>query len=136
MRLTAALPLLVAAGLLSGGCGQADDRRAVRDVAQAFGAALERHDGAAACALLTDPLVTELESQERAPCAQAVLDLGLTPAPVTGSRVYVTSGQVELADGETAYLDRARAGWRLSAIGCRFEQGKPQDRPATCEAQA
>lgn len=133
---TPLLPILLVSAVVGGGCGQADDRRQVRTVASDFSTSLSDGDGATACAQLSQPTVDELESQERAPCEEAILELDLSPAPVEHVRVYVTSAQVELGGGELAFLDRVRDGWRLTAIGCRFEDGKPRDRPATCEVQA
>ena len=36
---------------------------------------------------------------------------------------------------ETAQVT-AQQGWRLSAVGCSAEDGKPADRPYDCELQA
>lgn len=135
MRLTAVTIVLIAC-LAAAGCGQSEDRRQVRDVAEAFAGAVQAGDGAAACALLSRFAAEEVESQERAPCEQAILSLDLPDDPVEHVRVYITSAQVEQAGGAYAYLDRARDGWRLTAVGCTFEDGKPRDRPATCEVQA
>lgn len=135
MRLTTML-FLLACCAAAAGCGQADDRRQVRDVAEAFSGAVQAGDGAAACALLSRFAAEEVESQEGAPCDEAIVALDLPDDPVEQVRVYITSAQVQLAGGGYAFLDRARDGWRLTAVGCRFEDGKPRDRPATCEVQA
>lgn len=132
---TTALLAAVCAVALSA-CGQADDRAQARDVAARFAAALADGDGAAACAQLSEAAVAALEQQESAPCARAVTGLGLDPGAVGQVRVYLTNAQAVYASGERAYLDRAADGWRLSAVGCRFEDGKPRSRPATCELEA
>lgn len=128
--------VLALAALSAAGCGQSEDRDQVRAVAERFSAALRDDDGAAACALLDAPTREALEQQERTGCAAAIGGLGLQPAAVGEVRVYVTNAQVELAGGEVAYLGRGRDGWRFSAVGCRFEDGKPQSRPATCELES
>lgn len=131
------LPIMLAVVALAViGCGQADERAQVRDVTQRFSAALGDGDGAAACALLDAPTRAALEQQEERACAEAIGSLGLRPAAVARVRVFVTSAQVQLDGGEVAYLGRGRAGWRVSAVGCRFEDGKPQSRPATCALES
>jgi hypothetical protein len=132
-------PLVVAAALLAmaaAGCGQSEDRDQVRDVAARFSAALADGDGDAACALLDQPARAALEQQERAPCAEAIGELELRPGLVAQVRVFVTNAQVRLGGGEVAYLGRWREGWRFSAVGCRFEDGKPRSRPATCQLES
>jgi len=134
-RTTTLLAALLAVAALSA-CGQSDDRDQVRDVAARFASALADDDGAVACAQLSDAAAQTLEQEERAPCEQAVTELGLDPGAVAKVRVYVTNAQAVYASGERAYLDRSSDGWRLSAVGCRFEDGKPRSRPATCELEA
>jgi hypothetical protein len=46
------------------------------------------------------------------------------------------NAMVELSSGETAFLDQGEEGWRLSAIGCKPEGGKPADRPYDCELES
>jgi hypothetical protein len=130
-----ALPCLAAA-LLTAGCGQTGDKAQVKTVATQFSAAIAHHDGEAACGQLSSDTVAELESQERAPCAKAIDQLGLRPAAVQRVRIFITNAEVQLDDGESAYLDRGPDGWQLSAVGCTFEEGKPHDRPARCEVQS
>jgi len=131
---------IILAGLLAAaalaGCGQSEDRDQVRDVAAAFSAALGDGDGAAACEQLSEPTVEALEEQEQAPCEEAIGELRLDADEVAHVRVYVTNAEAEYASGERAYLDRSHDGWRMSAVGCRFEDGKPQSRPATCEVES
>jgi hypothetical protein len=126
-----ALPLLAFAA-----CGQSDDRNQIRSVTERFNRALEDEDGSAACGQLSGPTVTELRSQEKKPCAEAILGLGLKPAGTARVQVFVTSAKVDLESGDSAFLDRSAEGWRLSAVACRPEEGKPADRPYDCELQA
>jgi hypothetical protein len=128
--------LLAVVATSVGGCGQSEDREQIRDVAAGFAVAVGDGDGGAACELLTEATAEELEEQEGEPCESAVLQLRLDPGAVAHVRVYVTNGQATYDTGESSYLDRGPDGWRLSAIGCRFDDGKPQSRPATCEAQS
>ena len=129
-----ALPLALALLALTG-CGTSDDRAQATATAQRFYTALARHDGAGACAQLSDATIKSLEQQESKPCASAVRALGLQPARVTRTRVYITNAIVNLTGDEVAFLGREPTGWKLSAVGCRFDQGKPRDRPADCEAE-
>jgi len=50
--------------------------------------------------------------------------------------VFATNAKVDLSSGESAYLSPEPAGWKLSAIGCKPEEGKPRDRPLDCEVEA
>ncbi len=134
-RLAICLTAVVAAAA-AGGCGAAGERDAVRASAERFYAAVEEGDGAAACAQLSGQTAQALAQQARAPCRSAVLDLRVGRGGVASVTVAITSAEVRLADGEAAFLDRARHGWLLTAVGCRFDQGAPQRVPADCEADS
>jgi hypothetical protein len=138
MRGRVAVVAVVAAGaaLAAAGCGRDGDREEVRSVTQGFFAALGAGDGAGACARLSEDTVTALESQEQEDCAQAVTGLQLEGGAPTRVQVYVTSAKADLRSGESAFLDRTAAGWRLSAVGCKPVGGKPADRPYDCELEA
>jgi hypothetical protein len=43
---------------------------------------------------------------------------------------------VDLAGGESAFLAPEQGTWKLSAVGCAPEAGKPHDRPFECEVEA
>jgi hypothetical protein len=130
------IPLVLVAAAAVGGCGQSEDRDQVRDVAGRFAAAVADGNGAAACEQLSDSTVKALEQQDHAPCHTAITQLRLDPGAVERVRVSITNAQAVYATGESAFLDRGPDGWRLSAVGCRFEDGKPRDRPATCEVES
>jgi hypothetical protein len=127
LRLAATL----GAVLLLAGCGSAP--RDVRTTTDGFFTALDRKDGAAACALLAETASSALEHQEKQPCAKAILDADIKPSPVVGSGSYLTSAEVDLRSGEHVYLDRTSAGWRISAVGC---QAQPGGQPDECEVQS
>jgi hypothetical protein len=133
MRIGAAAAALVA---VVAGCGGGSERDRVRAVTDRFYAAVRAGDGRTACAQLSEDTRTELASQEGKPCAQAIGSLDLHPAAITRVQVYITNAKADLVGGETAFLSREPAGWRLSAIGCQPEGGKPADRPYDCEAEA
>src|SRR3954452_12562791 len=73
--------VVVAAALVTTGCGTADDRVQVRQVSDALSAALARGDGRAACAQLSGETVKALEDQAEQPCAKAVTALGVKASP-------------------------------------------------------
>jgi hypothetical protein len=133
MRVTVCALLLVAA---AAGCGTSDDRDQARGVVVRFLHALEEGRGAAACTDLSRATVAQLESQSGQRCARAVTRLDLGGGEVTATEVFVTNARVGLSSGESAYLGRERAGWRISAVGCRPERGKPRDRPLECEVES
>jgi len=125
------LAAVTAAGL--GGCGTAGDRAESRATVERFASALQRGDGAAACELLGSEAVKTLEQQEGSRCEKAVQSLKPGGPGITRVQVYMTNAKVDLAGGESAFLDREPEGWRLSAVGCKASEGKPADRPLDCD---
>ena len=128
--------IAIAAGaILLSGCGPSADRNAARAVTDRFFAALGSGDGDRACEQLSPNTRSELESQERKPCREAITSLGLEGAPVASVHVYMLNAMTELANGDTAFLENGAEGWRLSAVGCKSSE-KPADRPYDCELEA
>jgi hypothetical protein len=130
----ARLVLLSCAGLLAlAGCGRDGDRASAASVAEGFYAAVAKHDGASACARLSAETRKALEEQASMPCARAVVRLDLSGRRARLVSVYSVGAVVELARGDTVFLEDTNQGWRISAAGCR-----PQARgePADCEVQA
>src|SRR3954464_13163003 len=125
--------VLCAAGWCLTGCGRADDRRAGGAVTETFLRAVEQHDGARACAQLSDGAVQALEHDEGKSCERAAQGLDLSPSSVTQTQVFGTGAKVDLADGHSAFLELTRRGWRLSAAGCKPE---PNDHPLPGEGEA
>ena len=125
---------LVAA--LLAGCGTSDDRAQARAAVERFQSALQHGEPGAACAQLTPAAAEQLTSQAGEPCARAVGELDVSPAPVAAAEVFVTSAKVDLQGGESAFLEREPAGWKLSAVGCEPQEGKPADQPFRCELEA
>jgi ketosteroid isomerase-like protein len=123
---------LAAGGALSACGGQATDEPT--RVAERFYEAVERGDGASACAELSPDAVSELESQGESPCRRAVLELKLAGARARRSEAYLTTARVEMDRGDHVYLDETAAGWRVAAAGCRPEPG--DETPDDCELEA
>jgi hypothetical protein len=128
MRRAATLALLA---LLLGGCGVADDRDQARDVTSRFFADLRTGDGAAACRLVSSGLRQQLEKQ--GPCHEQVVSLKLTGRRPARVQVFVTEAEADVAGGDSVFLTRERAGWRLSAVGCK---PKTADEPFDCEEES
>ncbi len=55
---------------------------------------------------------------------------------MTHTEVFITNAKVDLSGGESAFLSREDDGWKLSAIACKPEKGKPADRPFECEVES
>jgi hypothetical protein len=123
--------VLLAITCLCAGCGErSDDARAV---VERFQTALDGHDGAGACAELSEATASALEQQEGHPCDEAILDLDLAAGrEVAQTSVYVTSASVSLVDGGTLFLDEVSDRWEISAAGCR---PSAPDRPFDCELE-
>jgi len=130
-----ALAALAAAASLIG-CGISDDRAQARAVVERFLDAVRAGDGEAACAQLGESTVRALETQSGQACERVITRLEHEGGAVTRTRVYITSAIVELRGGERAFLDRGPEGWRISAVGCRPQDGPPQAYPMACEAEA
>jgi hypothetical protein len=125
-----ATALVIAAGCLAGCGGGA--RGDVRVVSAGFLQALGRHDDAAACESLSDQARAQLEDDEGKPCEQAIGGLGLQPSTVRRVQVFMTNAKADLGNGDSLFLSQGPDGWRLDAIGCKPEAGKPADRPYDC----
>jgi hypothetical protein len=131
------LPALVLVALAAAlaGCGQSDDRDEVRAVSERFFAAVQGGDGAAACEQLSEDARKTLESEEEQPCAEAVSALQIDGGELGAVEVYLTNAKVDLGSGESAFLSLTAEGWRLTAAGCRPEEGDPSDVPMDCELE-
>ena len=121
MRVTVCALLLA---LVLGGCGTSDDEAQARNAVIRFYHAIEERRGGEACAQLSEATVSQLES------------LQLHGGAVAGTQVFVTNAKVVVDSGESAFLSRERSGWKLNAIGCKPEEGKPRDRPLDCVVEA
>lgn len=138
-RSTCSIGWLVAVSFLAAvgvaGCGQADDRDAVRATTQRFVAAYAADENETACQALSKDTVKELESQEGAPCPEAIGKIALDGGKVEDVQVTVTNAKVDLATGESVFLSEQSDGWKITALGCR-SAGKPADEPFDCELMA
>jgi hypothetical protein len=101
---------------------------AVTVTAERFGGALARHDGSAACAMLTDEALSATESFGR-DCATQLATLP-DPGPVQQVEVWSDAAQVRFA-ADTAFLLRFPDGWRVGAAACSSRG----DAPYNCEVQ-
>ena len=125
----------LAAALLLAGCGTADDRDEARSVVATFYDAIRSDDGDAACAQLSESLLEQVESQTQQACPDVITRFDYEGGAIVAAEVYITNAKVDLRSGESAFLGQEPDGWRLSAIACKPEQGKPADRPFECEAE-
>ena len=130
------LVLLLTLPVVGAGCGTGDDRAAARAATERFYAAVGQDDGAAACAELSEDTVKALESERGQECAEAVTQLEYAGGSIVGVEVYATNAKVDLSGGESAFVSPGPGGWKLSAVGCKPEEGKPRDRPLECEAES
>ena len=131
-----ALVLALLASWVAAGCGTADDRDQARAAVERFYAAIGEDDGEGACDELGESLVEEVESQTGRSCPEAITGFEYEGGSVASTEVYVTNAKVDLGSGESAFLGREADGWKLSAIGCKAEDGKPGDRPFDCEVES
>jgi hypothetical protein len=83
------------------------------------------------CVLLAPATVAALEHDESAPCADALGQLDLPGGQVVSSAVWGENAQVRLT-GDTLFLTRTAAGWKVAAAGCT-PQGEA---PYLCRLEA
>jgi hypothetical protein len=126
----------VAAGVLLTGCGTSDDREQAREVVTRFYDAIRADRPEEACAQLSGPARSALESQTGQSCRGAITRLDYRPGEVVGAQVFITNAKVDLDSGESAFLSREAKTWKISALACKPEKGKPRDRPFECEVEA
>jgi hypothetical protein len=110
------------------GCGSlAPDESAAAAAATAFRAALQRSDGAAACALLSPETVHAVSQSAGKGCPQAIVEehLGGTGRPVRID-AYGQNARVVFGD-DTVFLADFPRGWRLIAAGCTPRGARPYD---------
>jgi hypothetical protein len=124
MRLAAAGLAVCVAGLAFAGCGTGADKRAARSVAERFYAAVQHHDGQAACSLL---------GSEPPGCASQVTKLKLRGSRVSSVSVYATSAQARFDSGDVVFLGFTHDGWKIDAVGCR---PNPSGGPMNCEQES
>jgi hypothetical protein len=129
------LAVVAVAALGLAGCGRGDDRQAVGVVTERFVRAVAGGEGERACAQLSDGARAALERDESKPCAEAVgeLEEKVGTSEVTRAEVFATTAKVDLADGQSAFLELTPRGWRLAAAGCRPEGA---EEPYQCEVEA
>jgi hypothetical protein len=124
--------LLVCAALA--GCGTTERDTDAAAVSGRFLTALQREDGAAACAELGSTTKAKLVQQEGSPCAKAILGLDLQQAGRTDrTSVWSTSAYVELKPSGAMFLDEGPDGWKIAAAGCR-PSGSDRE-PYDCELE-
>lgn len=115
-----------ALAVLLGGCA-ADQAPAAQDVAEQFYAAFEAGDGEAACAVLAPSTLQELEQSAGEACSEAVLSEDVPDVGgATDVQVFGDQAQVRF-DGDTAFLARYPAGWRVVAVACEPRPDRPYD---------
>jgi hypothetical protein len=125
-RLSALLACALIA-LALGGCGRGADERTVGSVTAALLQAVEARTAAVACAQLTSAAVRSSRARRASPAAQAVTSVQASPGPVRRAAVYITSAKVDLTKRRERLPQPDLAGWKLSAVGCKPQAGKPAD---------
>ena len=131
-----AVPVLALLALVAPGCGTSDDQGQARASVERFYDAVRADDGAGACEQLSESLLEQVESQTQQPCRGVITRLEYEGGAVVRTQVFATNAKVDLRSGETAFVSREAGGWKLSAIGCKAEKGKPADRPFDCEVES
>jgi hypothetical protein len=131
--------VVIATGLIvysAVGIVRNSDDPAAGEAVTAFGDALKQHDGAGACAELTEQAQSKLEDERKKPCEQAIVEVSSEVEPgdsVSKIDVAETSAFVRTSHGPTFFLDKVGTGWKVSAAGCTKQAG---DAPYSCALEA
>jgi hypothetical protein len=124
--------LLLCAALA--GCGATERDTDASAVSDRFLAALQRGDGAAACAELGAATAAKLVQDEKSSCEEAILALDLPRGDrADHASVWATSAYVELKPSGAMFLDEGPDGWKIAAAGCR-PSGSDRE-PYDCELE-
>lgn len=83
-------------------------------------------DPQARCDLLAPATLAALESEESAPCADAITDVPLGGGEVETVEVWGGGAQVRLS-GDTVFLIETDTGWRVTAAACEPQLEAPYD---------
>lgn len=110
---------------LAAGCGAPAGEGEVRRAAADWLAAAAAGDAGRLCALLT-PAAAESVATGDDTCEQAVGDLDLPGGTVGRVELWSDEAQVR-ASGDTLFLVRLRAGWRVNGAGCTPRADRPYD---------
>jgi hypothetical protein len=126
LKIRSTVALVPAALLALTGCASVGHRAEAADaVATGLLTAIQRKDGATACAILAPDTAAEVAESGDKPCAEAILDERLPrPGSVTGTDVYGQWAQVRLSD-DTLFLAVFPDGWRVVAAGCTPRENRP-----------
>lgn len=109
------------------GCARAE-RAAVEQAATAFEDPATEPQ--ARCDLLAPAVRAAFEGQESASCSEAIQDLPTRPGRVESVAVWGGEAQVRM-EGDTVFLTRVGADWRVTAAVCRPAPEAPYD----CEVE-
>jgi hypothetical protein len=116
----------VVAALAMTGCAASPHRGAVVTAARSFVADVARHDGQAACSLLTDDARSSATGATDASCADAVLGVRAHADRVSGVQVWGDAAEVRFGS-DVLFLRLVSGHWRVSAAGCTRQPVGPYD---------
>jgi hypothetical protein len=124
VRAGAAPILLLLAGLALSACTPTSREDGAARVASRFVADVGRHDGAAACRLLTESARESVTGATDATCRKAVVNVAEHGTAVRRVQVWGDSAQVRIGT-DVVFLVHLRAGWRVTAAGCKSQPHAP-----------
>ncbi|MFF0001191.1 hypothetical protein [Streptomyces avermitilis] len=114
--------------VLVAGCGSAGERSAdVRRAVGRFENAVDQGDAAGMCAALAPGTAQELESSQKSRCVKIIGDEAVPAGgQIRSVDVYGHQARAVLAR-DTLFLSQFPGGWKVVAVGCTPQPGKPYE---------
>jgi outer membrane murein-binding lipoprotein Lpp len=117
------LAAIASASLVLTGCSSTQQPE-VEQVATTFGD--PGADARTRCDLLAPATLEAFEQDEEASCAEAIEQVPLDGGEIESVEIWGGDAQVRLS-GDTLFLTRTRAGWRVSAAACESRGEAPYE---------
>jgi hypothetical protein len=125
--LVSVLSCVAVLGLATGCSSAGPDASRADAAAVGFHAAVASRSLAAACDFLAPRTLQEVEQSAKATCPKALADADLPAAEtVTTTDLYGANARVVLT-GDTVFLARFGAVWKVTAAGCKPRPDLPYD---------
>jgi hypothetical protein len=108
------------------GCSSATPDNAVTSAAVRFVEHLQRHDGGAACAMLTSTTRKSVSGATKLSCSKAIDSVDEHGTAIGGVQIWDDAAQVHVGQ-DVVFLRRISGTWLVSAASCKPQPTGPYD---------